>query len=815
MRVATTSNDIACMPLKKLYDGPLFGSGPGVLTELKNVRIRPGGYAEARGGMERLKPSGGTPTAPITTGGITGGIELATSNCFVGRKPEATTYNHAMNQGFEVIGLTGIGANVNDALYVGSDFTFSRIAALLSIAANWNVTLVYEYWNGAWVALTTTETIDFTVTATTQFASWKLETDWATTEPSDLVGIGGFRYWMRIRMSAKVAVTTIPAMYSVTAYQPGIREIYTASSDPRTAVAAGKLMRYGQTGTTAYWLALSSTLYSGSTCPQRMATYRGRVFLVNGKDAMKYDGAFLSVIGLPKFSTPAITIARSAGAGLGNAIFRYYAAWGYGPSQDLTSAQPCDPQSLYGTGQATLLAVTGGADPNDASSVQTIAGNQQVTITNAGGWPTGAKALYLYKTTDLTNVPVTSRSTMPTFLFRSFRVTSDVSIETFGAAFPANYIDTSLATLYPPVEAALYDNLPPTGAKFVSVYQNRLFLGTDSRWYWSDAFKPDTYNRAINYIDLTRRYGGRNMGGIEFGDQMVLFTEDQTWGLTNVDLDSPHLYPIHPSVGCIAPESIATGDGLLVWLSRDGFYAWDGSRNPPRKVSADLFQTFEKKGYEIMGGGSAVIHNHRYDFWGMDPALNTPAANGYSLDLETFTWGTLATQGLSSTIMPLCLANAPLGHADFGVPHPLFAKRDVTTAAGDYHVYMGEQTTADNGTGYECAATMYFPVPPNATYKPNGVLAYYAADAGWSTPSLAWAGSSSPIGSSVGTINTGAPDSGGDYTIITGTFSQQSSGSSDLLVRFAVTSASGGTVGRQRFHGAILTGAYGPLRRTI
>lgn len=793
------------MPLKKLYDGPLFGSGPGVLTELKNMRIRPGGYAEARGGLERLQNSGGTATAPITTGGIVAGIELATSGGWIMTyKDGITTYskNLQMKQGYIFLGSNGLAARVNDAIYFGCDFTFSRVAVLLSIAANWNVTIVYEYWNGAaWTALTTTETITFTSLAQ-QYASWVVPTDWAATYVGDAAVGRVYKIWMRIRVSAAVATVTLPSAYSAYGHWPGMREIYLTSSDPRTAVANGKFMRRGVNAGTDEWFAVNSGLFSGSTCPTRLATYRGRVFLVNSKDAKWWDGAYFADIGLAKL-TSATTLLLTAGAGLDAGVWRYYAAWGYGLAQDLTSAQPCDPQSLYGVGQAAYL-----------GEMTTTVPNGQVTITLTGGNSpgNGELALYIYRTQDLTNVAASARPTFPAFLITSMRVTSDspAPLEAGGV-----YVDSTRGNLFPPVEAVLYDNLPPAGAKFLAFYQNRLFLGTDTKWYWSDAFKPDNFQRAFNYIDLTRSLGGRNMGGIEFGDQMVLFTEDQTWGITNVDLDAPHLYPIHPGVGCIAPGSIAVGDGLIVWLSRDGFYAWDGSRNPPRKVSSDLFQTFEKKGYESMGGGFAVIHNHRYDFWGMDPALNTPAANGYSLDLETFTWGTLSIGALSSTIVPLCLVNGPLGHADFGVPHPLFAKRDVTTAAGDYFVYMGERTTADNGTGYECAATMHFPIPANATFKPNGVLAYYAADAGWGTPTLAWAGTTSPIGSTVGTINASTPDSGGDYTIITGTFSQQSSGSSDLLVRFAVTSASGGTVGRQRFHGGILTGTDGPMRRTI
>lgn len=814
--------ELKCMPLKALVDAPLFGRDQGHLAILKNMRIRPGGYAEARGGMERLKPSGGTATAPIGAGGITGGLEVSTSFGWIRsfNKAAAVNSQYSDNSQFSIAPLlfpTGI---VDDAIYFGADQPFNRIGILLSVAANWNVTIVYEYFNGTagteavynhanWVALTTTETVTWTVAGTTQYASWVLPTDWAHCNIGDS-GTGFVeRYWMRIRISARVAVTTLPNAYQMFGFWSGVRDFYIASSDPRSAVAGGLLRRWGQQGTTAWWQTVTnaSALYSNPTAPHRMAAYRGRLFLVNGKDQKRWDGTYFSNIGLTVVASGFTSVVNVA-AGMGAGIWRYYFAWGYGPCSVFT-AQPVDPLSSYGVTKASLIVPTGGADPADANSTLTTAPNGTVTITlTPATIPPGASALYIYRTQDLTNVPITSRSTMPAFLITSLRVTGGAGvIEAAGV-----YTDTSTSSLFPPIEAVLYDNSPPTGAKYILVYQNRLFLGTDEAWYWSDPFLPDSFNNTFNYVILARALGGRNMGGAEYADQVVLFTEDQTWGLRSVELDVPQLYPIHPAIGCVAPDSVATGDGLIIWMGRDGFYAWDGGRKGPIKISEDLKTTFSKMSYEKHGKSRGIIHNRRYDIFLID--ANGSAGVNYSYDLETGTWSRYIQGDSNFEFAPICNIHAPLGHADAGVPHPVFAKVNAVTGGGeDYNVYLGEYGMLDHLTAFECSATMHFPQPPSQMFSPNRILAYYQTDSGWDTPTLSVV-TSNFIGSTTGTpVNVGTPDTGNDYSLIGGTFPQAPRGVSDIKLSFTANTVAGGSVGFQRFFGAILEGFPSKIRR--
>src|SRR6266545_1265405 len=175
--------ELRCMPLRHVTDGPLALAPPGTLSALQNMRLRPGGYAEARGGMEKLKPSGGTPIDWTATGGNPAGIQISTSNGWIRTYQNAGTLWSGNLQFSEGNFLPFVLGDVNDAIYFGSDAIFARIGVKFQVVANWNVTIVYEYWSGAgWSALTTQETITWNMGGALadpidSYASWQLPSD--------------------------------------------------------------------------------------------------------------------------------------------------------------------------------------------------------------------------------------------------------------------------------------------------------------------------------------------------------------------------------------------------------------------------------------------------------------------------------------------------------------------------------------------------------------------------------------------------------------------------------------------------------------
>src|SRR5712671_1006589 len=104
------------MPLVKVTDGPLFGSGPGTLSSLINMRLDKGGYAEARGGFDKMKPSGGTSADAISAGGFSSIAQISTNYGWIRTETPANVFggNVQFKTGWSAFGAVPA---VNASLY--------------------------------------------------------------------------------------------------------------------------------------------------------------------------------------------------------------------------------------------------------------------------------------------------------------------------------------------------------------------------------------------------------------------------------------------------------------------------------------------------------------------------------------------------------------------------------------------------------------------------------------------------------------------------------------------------------------------------
>lgn len=792
--------ELNCLPIRRSTDGPLFGAKNGTVTTTTNFRLRPEGYLEFRGGFDDLKPLGGTGADAISAGAYSAVHQVSSPYGWV------RTYDESQASGSEFSSnlILHAGAWVAftatlDAIYCGDDREFSRIGCSLSVVGA-GITVVYEYWNGStWSALTTAETINWTtILRSSTFASWTLPTDWTASTVGDSGTGNVLKKWMRIRCTA---FGTAPRVGRFEIYGSGGRELYQFTQSPRTSATSGALYRRGQSGTTAENFAVATSLYSSFDSDVSACSYRGRLIYVNGKETKRYDGSTHEDLGGVPFTYLVGThnLTNQPGGVLGAGIWRYYVAHGYGPCLNTDAyADRQDVKAMYGPGRAAYTV-----------EVTTLAA-QRTRIEFAGyAIQPGVSSIYIYRTDDLTNVAAADRASAPAFLIQSLRV-QDTQWEQGIGGVGNYYYDDSLSFVSPYQEAVVYDNAPPQRCRYSMVYQNRLLLGDLETWYISDPFFPDSFRTkdTTGYIRLTRATGGRNMGGVEFADQAVLYTEDQTWGLTNVDLDVPQLFPIHPFVGNIAPKSTAAGDGLLLWAARDGIYAWDGDgRNLPKKVSDDWDAAFGKMSYETHGGSRAVVRDRAYLISIAAPG-STPTAH-YCLDLDSMQWS--PWQPPTTAIAPLATVYAPIGNEDEGKIHAIWGKVDYGTGAGEYTLLVDELGTDDNGSTYNGACTFFFPQDPGSTFTPQKIIAYYQASSGWATPSFSYSGAE--LGSSPGTIGTNTPDTTATYSVVSGVFSSINRGSHSLQVTFSVASSAGGAVNGQRLFGALLQGTPQGFRR--
>lgn len=808
--------EIKCMPLKKFTTGPIFGQPPGTLTALQNMTLTPDGYVEARGGFEKPKLVGGTPSDGLTSGGYADAIELSTSYGFIRTFDSAAGAGgrYSANRQLHPGGWRPFPTTVvTDAIYFGADVPFSRIGMFLSRAlASATFTVAYEFWNGAaYTAFAATpETINFGAAYVMQFASWRMPTDWVPVAVGDGAGSthgNVYKYWMRIRITAVTVLTVIPLVQYAFGYWNGIKEIYFTGSNPLVGNSLGSFERHGVEGTTTEWFPIASETALNAV-PMRLAAYRGRVVATNSMVTKRWDGNTWVDLGITSSAITGSATPAALAAGMGAGVWRYYYAWGNGPCQNFdTYADRQDAQPLYGWGRASFI----------ATATTTAGVNEQVDLVLITPPPVGVSAIAIYRTDDLTNVPAGKRANMPAYLINSFRIlehnTSPLGFEQAWGGLGNIYSDTQVDQAFPRQEAANYDIAPPQRCQYVLAHQNWLLLGDNETWYISDPFQIDRFSTKFTtgFVRLNGANGGRNMGGVSFGDQAVLFTDNQVWGLTNLDMDVYQIFPIALNVGNVAPDAAAVGEGRLIWPGHDGFYQWLGGNAAPTKISYDMDETFQNMSYEAHGGSTATIVDRQYIVSLTNPGKTTNPQT-YAFDFATEMWAKVVPTGFTSTISVLASVHAPLGNNDAGVMHSLWGKVSYDTGVGEYSLFLGNLTTQDNGSDFTSTATMHFPLPPSQLFRPKRVLAYYSAPNGWGTPSV-FNPLAAQIGSSLGTLNTGTPDTSTDYSLIGGTYSAVSSGTSDIQVTFSVASAAGGTPRTQRFYGAVLEGEPSKVRR--
>jgi len=765
-------------PFKGLADAtvPLYGRSPQWLKSCVNFRVMPGGYLEARGGFEALKPSGGTASDPILAGIYTGAHEHTMADGYVWT---ATTGGSVFSanlaqRAYFTIWISG--AQVDDAIYIFSDQKFSRVVFNIgqgSFFSPTDPTFVYEYptasdW-GSHGALTTTSVPVFNVAGEQVLEFADPGTQWVRS-----VRNGVYGYGVRIRITdvgSGIGSPVTQADQKVFADWVGARQIYVASADATTSTANGTLKYYGQTtDIAASSNTVSSTLFSGGYARARFASYRNLLFMVNGKDQKRWDNNTLSDMGFvaPTFST--FTAAADAATGsYVDGVFKYAISLGYGPAGEW-----------------------GESDAVQSASVATPAGNPVNLAWTFTSDTTLADKVYVYRSVDLSSVPGSNTSLYSSFPF--FRIAT--LTRNAGGSLPSTYQDTSQAFPFPPVEMDIVTNAPPTKCKFIAVHKNRIFLASNPQYpgrsWWSDVFE-EAFNQDENFADFTRSTGGQLTGIVEFADQVVHFTEDKMYGVSNVDQDVPSIYEI-ANVGCIAPDSIQAGFGYLCWLSRNGVYVWDGQKEPMR-VSDNISFTFGKMTYENHGRSRAVIHTRLYDIYLMD-STDTELGR-YRYDLVTHSWANVAL-GATAKWGPLCTVTAPVGHADSGVRHPLYGQ--CALPASDFAVYLGEYGTMDNDNSYSCSVIIHFGPGAFQEFKLDRAFAYYSVPSvtpGWGTPALDNTTVTNYLGDTAGTLTNRTPDSGLDYKRISAVPSEGTGGTADLDISFLVASTAGGTANRQ------------------
>jgi hypothetical protein len=109
------------------------------------------------------------------------------------------------------------------------------------------------------------------------------------------------------------------------------------------------------------------------------------------------------------------------------------------------------------------------------------------------------------------------------------------------------------------------------------------------RIYFSEYLEPNSV-RFTSFFDIGIEDGEPITALERFENKfLVVFKPNSTWAIYGGDIENIPGVPdiqidtIDPTVGCIAPGTVAFGEGAMIWLSNKGVYFYDGTKPKPMK----------------------------------------------------------------------------------------------------------------------------------------------------------------------------------------------------------------------------------------
>lgn len=147
---------------------------------------------------------------------------------------------------------------------------------------------------------------------------------------------------------------------------------------------------------------------------------------------------------------------------------------------------------------------------------------------------------------------------------------------------------------YALVDYATRENKPPAVAKYVGIFEDRIFaILNEKRVQWSqpigsiDMFSNpsepplggmNAWYTVDSDVDIIDSAGGELTGMAPSGHHLVVFTSRSTWAL-DIGADAPSLRCLDPNIGCVAPRSIANVNDAVFFIGQDGVFVQAGGTN--------------------------------------------------------------------------------------------------------------------------------------------------------------------------------------------------------------------------------------------
>lgn len=358
--------------------------------------------------------------------------------------------------------------------------------------------------------------------------------------------------------------------YSSLAKRPVMLQGYTFGS-----TAINGLHRYYKTDGTKKLIGATSTkLYVGDDAAGtgqviktglsdgkqwQFVTYKDVAIGMNGYDlAVKYDGKVT-------------TTSDTDGARTANELCAQLGA----PFAELNTGSNLDASSWYMYKVAFYDGTTYHYSTARSNPILTGATVRDVTLTDIPLGPEGTTHRYVYRTEGKASQAAVEAETT----YYQLVDISDNTTRTYNDAKSDATISVDPAPTWGTVSSGV-NATPPLGA-LCTIHNERLFIGGNktnlSEIYWSDTFNPDYFDpdnlRPIREDDGDSvTFLKTHLGILTIGKQNTIqkfYTEDEN--SDNWVVSDPFT-----RIGCPAPYSVANSPVGIIYLARDGLYAFNG-----------------------------------------------------------------------------------------------------------------------------------------------------------------------------------------------------------------------------------------------
>lgn len=356
----------------------------------------------------------------------------------------------------------------------------------------------------------------------------------------------------------------------------GMWRYYKSDGTKKLVIATSTLLRVGD-DTAGTFQTIKTGLSDGKQWA--FVTYKDIMIGMNGYDqSIKYDGKILITANTDGHRT-ASELCAQLGA----------------PFAELNTGSNLDASSWYMYKIAFYDGTTYSYSTARSNPINTGSSVRDITLTDIPLGPTGTTQRIIYRTSGAAS----QAAVEATSTYYRVATIADNTTTTYNDAITDATIETDPAPTWATVSAGT--NVTPPLGSLATVHKEKLFVSGNktntSDVYWSDTFNPQ-YFYPDDYRPIREDDGDAvtfvktHLGILTIGKTTTI----QKFYTDEINSDNWVVSDPFSSVGCVAQYSVSNSPLGIIYLARDGLYAFNGQNStllsdPVKPIIDDILST--------------------------------------------------------------------------------------------------------------------------------------------------------------------------------------------------------------------------------